>query len=169
VTVDVTGNDSDPNGDTLSVTSVTQGAHGATNINPDGTVQYQPNANFHGTDSFSYTVSDGNGGSDSATVTITVTAVNDAPSAVDDSATCRRNQRIDIAVLSNDSDGDGDAIQIVSVTKPASGGTTIINPNGTIRYRAKPGFTGTDTFNYTIEDGNGGVATATVTVSVTAH
>ena len=59
-------------------------------INADGTVTYTPDPDFHGIDSFTYTVSDGNGGTDTATVTVTVDPVNDAPDAVDDSDTDQR-------------------------------------------------------------------------------
>jgi uncharacterized repeat protein (TIGR01451 family) len=72
VTIDVLNNDSDADGDTLTVDSVTQGTHGSV-INNDDDVTYTPDAGFSGTDSFTYTVSDGNGGTDTAAVTVTVT------------------------------------------------------------------------------------------------
>ncbi|WP_299157100.1 cadherin-like domain-containing protein, partial [uncultured Christiangramia sp.] len=78
-------NDSDPDGDELTVTEVTQPGNGSAVINTDGTVTYSPNENFNGTDTFEYTISDGNGGTDTATVTVTIGAENDAPVAVDDS------------------------------------------------------------------------------------
>ena len=75
-------------GETLTVTAVTQGTNGTVAITGGGTgVTYTPDANFFGTDSFTYTISDGNGGTDTATVNVTVTTVNDAPDAVDDAAT----------------------------------------------------------------------------------
>jgi len=74
VTINVLSNDSDPDaGNTLTVNSVTQGSHGSV-TNNGSNVTYTPALNFTGTDSFAYTVSDGNGGADTATVTITVTA-----------------------------------------------------------------------------------------------
>src|SRR5215216_1148012 len=79
VNVNVLANDVEPDGDTLSVVSVTQGANGAVTINPDKTVRYEPAANFFGSDSFTYTVDDGHGGQSTATVNVTVNAVNDAP------------------------------------------------------------------------------------------
>jgi hypothetical protein len=72
VTVAVLGNDSDPDGDALTVSSVTQGANGSVVINLGQTVTYTPNAGFYGTDTFTYTASDGKGGMDTATVTVTV-------------------------------------------------------------------------------------------------
>jgi len=75
VTVNVLANDSDPDGNTLSVTAATPGQHGSTTRNPDGTITYTPQAGFTGTDTFSYTVGDGKGGTATATVTVTVASV----------------------------------------------------------------------------------------------
>ncbi len=74
VTIEVLANDSDPDGDPLTVVSVTTPANGAAEINADQTVTYTPNAGFSGTDSFGYTISDGREGTASATVTVTVQA-----------------------------------------------------------------------------------------------
>ena len=83
VTVPVRGNDTDADGDGLTVTSVTQGANGTVTIDAvTGNPVYTPNANFTGTDTFTYTISDGNGGTDTAMVTVTVGGTNDAPDAV---------------------------------------------------------------------------------------
>ena len=79
ITFDVLSNDSDIENDTLVVNSVTQGTNGSVVVNPDGTLTYTPDANFNGTDSVTYTVSDGNGGSSTATVNVTVGAINDNP------------------------------------------------------------------------------------------
>jgi hypothetical protein len=70
-----------------------------------------------------------------------------------------------IGVLSNDSDPDGDAPTLTAVTRPGHG-TAVINPDKTITYTPKTSFLGTDTFKYTISDGKGGTATASVTVTV---
>lgn len=72
VVIDVLGNDSDADGDPLTVSGATDGDNGITTINPDGTITYSPDAGFSGTDTFSYEVSDGQGGTDAATVTVTV-------------------------------------------------------------------------------------------------
>jgi hypothetical protein len=72
VTIPVLANDSDPDGDTLTVTSATQGEHGASVVNGDGTIAYTPAAGFTGTDTFTYTISDGRGGTATATVTLSV-------------------------------------------------------------------------------------------------
>jgi murein DD-endopeptidase MepM/ murein hydrolase activator NlpD len=78
ITINVLVNDSDPDGDTLTVTGITQGNNG-TAIKSDSSVIYTPNSNFNGTDTLTYFISDGNGGTDSAMVTVTVNPVNDLP------------------------------------------------------------------------------------------
>jgi len=71
-TITVLANDSDPDGDTLSVTAVSRPSKGSASINPNGTIKYTPPSSFVGTTSFTYTISDGEGGTDTATVTVTV-------------------------------------------------------------------------------------------------
>ena len=164
VTIGVLANDSDPEGDDLSIESVTQGVNGLVSINPDGTLTYEPAPDFNGSDSFTYTVSDGNGGSDQASVSVTVNAVNDAPVAVNDTAETQEDTPITIDVLANDSDVDGDALTIQNVTQ--HNGVVHVNPDGTLAYDPTPNFSGTDDFYYTVIDGNGGHATAAVTVAV---
>ncbi len=85
--VDVLANDSiaPDAGETLTVTAVTQPANGTVTL-VGGVVSFTPAANFNGTTSFTYTISDGNGGTATATVTVTVTPVNDPPNAVDDAS-----------------------------------------------------------------------------------
>jgi len=165
VTVSVLSNDTDPNGDTLSVTAVTQGANGSVAINPDNTVTYTPDANFNGSDSFTYMISDGHGGTDTATVNVTVTAVNDAPVANDDTATTNEDNAATISVLTNDTDVDGDSLIVSGVTQPTNG-TAGINLDGTVTYTPNANFNGSDSFTYTISDGNGGTATANVNITV---
>ena len=152
-------NDTDPDGDTLSVTDATTPANGTVTID-NGTVTYKPAPGFSGTDTFDYTITDGIA-TDTATVTVAV--ANAAPTAVDDEASTGRNQPVDIAVLANDTDPDGDTLSVTGATNPANG--TVTNDNGTVTYTPAAGFTGTDTFDYTITDGTAD-DTATVTVAV---
>jgi VCBS repeat-containing protein len=171
----VLSNDSDPDvGDTLTVTALdTSGTVGAINAwDADGSFTYDPNGQFEylqagnsTTDSFTYTVSDGNGGTDTATVTITINGVNDPPVAVNDSAITNEDTPVIIDVLNNDSDVDGDTLTVDSVTQGTNG--PVINNGGNVTYTPALGFNGTDSFNYTVSDGNGGTDTATVTVNVT--
>jgi hypothetical protein len=167
VNVAVRANDSDPDGDALAVQSVGQPANGTAAINPDGTVRYTPRANFHGGDSFSYVVSDGRGGTATASVMITVTPVNDAPVAANDSASTLSAAPVTVTVLANDQDVDGDALSVTAATSGANG-SVVINPNGTVTYTPRAGFSGTDQFSYSISDGHGGTATGFVTVAVNA-
>ena len=273
--VDVLANDSDPDEDPLTIADVTQGANGSVVID-DGGVIYTPSPDFNGTDSFTYTISDGNGGTDTATVSVTVEAVNDAPEvagssltvaegalrvltladfgysdvdddplayitltsgsfanlfldenpvssgdtislaqindgllallpqpdtggsftinftandgtensaqatlavtvpppdnsppdAVDDAVNTNEDQATFIDVLANDSDLDEDPLTITDVTQGANGAVTI--DDGGVIYAPAPNFNGTDSFTYTISDGNGGTDTATVDVTVEA-
>ena len=94
-------------------------------------------------------------------------AANNPPDAVNDLTFVDQNSDVIIKVLNNDSDPDGDLINIINTTDP-SNGSIVTNPDGTITYTPGMDFTGFDTFTYTISDGRGGEDTATVTVSVNA-
>jgi hypothetical protein len=112
-TIDVLANDTDPDGDALSVQSFTQGVTGSVAKNADGTLEYTPNADFKGNDSFSYTVSDGNGGTDVATVSVTVNAVGDEPNAGGDAPNVGDVPSLLLSVGSNDFSGSlGDAVVV---------------------------------------------------------
>ncbi len=158
-------------GETLTIAAVTQGTNGSVAITGGGTgVTYAPNANYFGTDSFTYTISDGNGGSDTATVSITVTNVNDAPDAVNDAATVAEDSGANtINVLANDdfAPDAGETLTITGVTQGANGSVAITGGGTTISYTPNADFFGSDSFTYTISDGNGGTDTATVSITVT--
>ncbi|MCI0731835.1 MAG: tandem-95 repeat protein, partial [Chloroflexi bacterium] len=167
VAIDVLANDSDEEGDTLVVDSVTQPGNGTAAINPDNTITYTPDENFNGADSFTYTAGDGNGGSATATVAVAVSPVNDDPLAVDDAATTPEDTPVTVDVLANDSDVDGDVLAVASITQPANG-TAVLNLDDTITYTPTATYNGPDSLTYTISDGNGGTATATLSIVVTA-
>jgi hypothetical protein len=113
INIDVLANDSDGDGDTLAIDGTPTADHGTVTVNADGTLNYTPDADFNGTDTITYAVSDGNGGSATGSVDVTVTPVNDAPVANDDQATTAEDTPlINIDVLANDSDGDGDTLAI---------------------------------------------------------
>ena len=134
------------------------------------TVTYTPDANFNGTDTFDYTVSDAATPvrTDTATVTVTVAAVNDTPVAVDDSADAVQNNPIVIDVLANDTDADTDATLTVSAVGIPVTGTAAINSDATaIIYTPDFNFIGDEEpFSYTVSDGTA-TATATGMVTVT--
>jgi hypothetical protein len=159
--IDVLANDTDIDGGTMSVDSVTQPANGAVVITGGGTgLTYEPAANFCGPDSFAYTL---NGGS-TATVSVTVTCVDDLPVAVDDSATVAEDSGATaIDVLANDTDIDGGPMSVDSVTQPANGTVAIAGGGTGLTYEPAANFCGPDSFTYTL---NGG-STATVSITVT--
>jgi hypothetical protein len=121
----------------------------------DGNGSYQVNVR----------VTDGDGGVAIGSTTITVNPVNDLPIANDDSATTNEDNSVDISVLANDTDVDGDSLSVDSVTQPVNG-TTSINLDGTVKYTPNANFNGSDSFSYTADDGNGGTDTANVTINV---
>lgn len=92
-------------------------------------------------------------------------AANQAPKATEDTASTQKETAVIIAVLSNDSDPDGDSMSVASVTQ-AQNGTTVKNADNTVTYTPKAGFIGSDSFTYNISDGKGGSASASVSVSV---
>ena len=146
-------NDSDPEGDTLTISANTAPQNGSLTLNADGSFVYTPNLGFSGADAFTYTITDGNGNEDTATVQFTVsTAENNPPVAIDDSATTSFETSVNGNVLANDSDPDGDAITVVSNTD-ASNGTVVVNADGSYVYTPDAGFSGADSFEYTISDG----------------
>ncbi|MCB8944437.1 MAG: tandem-95 repeat protein [Ardenticatenaceae bacterium] len=163
VTIDLLNNDSDVDGDSLIVQSVMQGSHGSV-VNNGSDVTYTPDANFNGSDVFTYTVTDGNGGSDTATVTVTIDPVNDNPVAVADGAMTEADTAVLIPVLANDSDVDGDSLTVDSVTQGSRG--SVANNGSDVTYTPNSGFSGSDVFTYTVTDGYGGQDTTTVTVMV---
>ncbi|MGH9968876.1 MAG: Ig-like domain-containing protein [Pyrinomonadaceae bacterium] len=166
VVINVVANDSDPDLDPLTVTAVSDPPHGTATNNNNGTVTYRPDNGFIGSDSFTYTISDGRGGFDTATVRVTVNPPgNRPPDAVDDTATTCKNRPKRINVLANDRDPDGDPLTVGAVTQPANG-SVVINSDNTVTYTPRRGFVGTDSFTYTISDGRGGSDTARVTVTV---
>ncbi len=169
VTIDVLGNDSDPDDglDPASVAVIGSPTNGSTSVNPDGSIDYTPDPDFFGTDSFTYEVCDFAGDCDTATVDITVDSVNDGPDAVDDAALVNEDSSVTIDVLANDTDVEG-AIDpsTVSVTGGPSNGTVNVNPDGTIDYTPDADFFGSDSFTYEVCDVDGDCDTATVDITV---
>uniref|UniRef100_UPI0037D9E99A retention module-containing protein n=1 Tax=Zoogloea sp. TaxID=49181 RepID=UPI0037D9E99A len=168
VTVNVLGNDSDPDGDPLTVTGATvDPTRGTVVVNPDGTLTFTPAQDITGPVVITYTVSDGKGGTASSTVTVNVTPVNDSPVANPDVATTLENTPVTVPVLGNDSDPEGDPLTVTSATVNPAVGSVVVNPDGTLTLTPAANFNGPVVINYTISDGNGGTATSTVTVNVT--
>ena len=181
------GADSDPDKDSLTVTAVNSNtANVGTQIilssgalltlNTNGTLTYNPNGQFEAlkngeitTDSFTYTLSDGNGGTDTATVTATITGVNDAPVANPDSYILDEDNTLTIntpGVKGNDTDAENDSLTVNLVSTVAKGILTL-NPEGSFNYTPNTGFVGTDSFTYKVNDGlaDSNITTVTLTVN----
>src|SRR6185295_14672931 len=147
---------------------VSQAANGSVTLAADGSFTYTPAANFNGSDSFTYKVSDGTADSNVATVTITVTAVNDAPVAVADAATTAEDTAVSGNVLTNDSDLDASStLTATLVSQPANGSVTLA-ADGSFSYTPAANFNGSDSFTYTASDGTAASNIAAVTITVTA-
>ncbi|WMN84273.1 tandem-95 repeat protein [Vibrio parahaemolyticus] len=126
-------------------------ANGTVSVNPDGSVTYTPNDNYHGTDSFTYIVTSG-GVSESTTVSVDVTPVNDAPVAKDDIATTQEDTVVTIDVLPNDTDVDGDKLSVESASVPKEQGTVEV-VNGKLVFTPAENFNGDAEITYTVTDG----------------
>ncbi|MFT4801602.1 MAG: hypothetical protein ACI93N_001377, partial [Flavobacteriaceae bacterium] len=133
-------------------------------------VVYTPATSFVGIDSFVYTITDDSGDTSIATVTVNVNAVNDTPTAVDDTASVDQGMSVSVAVLDNDSFGTDSPATSGSLT--VTGGSvesgTIDVVNNEVVYTPETSFVGIDSFVYTITDTSGDTSTATVTVTITA-
>ncbi|MFC1237484.1 tandem-95 repeat protein, partial [Vibrio sp. F74] len=164
----ILGNDSDANGDALSVTGA-EASHGAVSINADGTINYTPETHYNGTDTITYTISDGNGGFDTAEVAVTINSVNDAPVANDDGPipviedtlakgnvltndTDVDNEHSDLKVTAFSFDGDvgtvGQALSIAGI------GELTIDADGSFEFMPMLNYTGpVPSAMYTVSDG----------------
>jgi hypothetical protein len=103
----------------------------------------------------------------SKTLSLLVTPYNYPPVALNDVATLPMNSSININVLANDTDPEGDTLKVTATTAPTHG-TIAINTDGTIKYIPTTGFSGSDSFSYTISDGNGNTSTANVDITILA-
>lgn len=166
ILIDVLANDLDPDGDALVISAVAGGANGLAEI-AGGLIRYTPDADFNGTDSFTYSIADGAGGTDGpATVQVTVESANDLPVAGDDQATTDEDVAVVIEVLGNDLDVDGDALSVIAAN--GGNGAVSIGSGGQLTYTPDADFNGSDSISYTIDDGNGGRDTAEIKVTVNA-
>jgi Bacterial Ig domain len=169
--IDVLANDTAAPGQSLNVGSLTLTSapqHGTVTVNStNGSATYQPATGYSGTDSFQYTVRDGLGGlSNVASVSV---RVQPAPVAANDTATLQANQKVTINVLANDTSTGGtlDTASIKIVVSPAHG--TAVVMNGEVVYAPTMGYSGLDTFQYSVQDNLGTASNvATVSIEVTA-
>ena len=175
-----------PSGDGGNVWAVaTQPGHGTVTVNPDGSFVYTPAANYNGPDSFTYTLTDANGDVSTATVNLAVAAVNKPPLALDNLlAPSAEDTPIRGNLLADDSDPDGDTLRVVSFTIDTNGdgqpetfspgqtadlpgiGRLVIDANGDFSFVPAANYWGpVPVANYTVSDGQGGLATAKLQIA----
>ncbi|MGB6301982.1 MAG: tandem-95 repeat protein, partial [Rivularia sp. (in: cyanobacteria)] len=164
---DLLSNDSDIDGDRLTITEVNNSTNGIVKLNTDGNILFTPDSDFNGLASFEYTVTDGTQNTN-ATVEVTVNPVNDIPIATNDTVETNEDQPLTIFpsdLLSNDSDIDGDRLTITEVNNSANG-TVKLNTDGNILFTPDTDFNGLASFEYTVTDGTD---TTTATVEITVN
>ncbi|MFW1044802.1 tandem-95 repeat protein, partial [Vibrio parahaemolyticus] len=150
--IKVLGNDTFEGDDQVVLLDTNNGpANGTVSVNPDGSVTYTPNDNYHGADSFTYIVTSG-GVSESTTVNVDVTPENDAPVAKDDTTITDEDTPVTIDVLPNDTDADGDKLSIGSASVPKEQGTVEV-VNGKLVFTPAENFNGDAEITYTVTDG----------------
>lgn len=162
IDIDVLGNDTDVDGDALTIVNVAAN-FGDVEIIDETLIRYTPDVGFVGEDEIVYAISDGNNGTGSARVFVTING-NRAPGAVDDAAATDDETAIEIDVLANDIDVDGDTLTLESAT--AESGSVSITESNTLLYTPQDGFNGIDTITYVVSDIFGETASATVSVTV---
>ena len=178
VAIEVTGNDSDPDGDIIAVENIRSQPPGGTARVEDGAVVYTPGASFTGTDRFTYALVDANAEVAIGEVLVGVMplpSANRPPEAFDDSIEVVAGSAAAIVdVLDNDSDPDGDRTLVTDVAVPSAGVAAVADGGGAVTFTppaeavTPDGSPGDVAFTYSIDDGRGGTATATVTVTVIA-
>jgi len=162
----ILGNDTDPEGATLTAQLVNGPSHGTLTLNAEGSFTYTPTTNYSGSDSFTYKASDGATSSNEATVTITVQ--NMPPVAVNDSYSTDANTALNQAepgVLNNDTDPEGSTLTAQLVSGPTNG-TLTLNANGSFDFTPAESFAGSDSFTYMVHDGTNSSPAATVTITI---
>jgi hypothetical protein len=165
---DLLANDSDADGDSLTVVGIESLSGGNATLLPDGTIRFSPPANFNGEAVLRYTVSDGTGHLSVAEVRVQVDAVNDTPVALNNTAIAVEDTDLVLKasdLLANDSDIDGDALFIVEA-QALSGGTATVTVDGDVLFTPDADFFGSAQISYKVSDGAGGFSTATVTIQV---
>ncbi len=170
ITGNVLTNDTDADGDTLTASILTQPTSGTASIQSDGSVTYTPNAEFSGSDSFTYEVADPDGLVSQGTVSVTVNAINDAPVATNRSFSVASGTPLSTTAGTDDlltisSDAEGDTLTASIATQP-SNGSVQLNADGTFTYTPNAGFSGSDSFTYVVNDGQTDSAVGTITINV---
>lgn len=166
--LDITLTGSDIDSDTLTFSIVNQPKHGSLSGTAPA-LTYTPNADYFGSDSFTFKVSDGTADSAPATISISLRGSSDTPRALGDLYIASEDQTLTVAapgVLSNDSEVDGEALSAQVVTQPQHG-TLVLNANGSFIYTPDADFNGADFFTYKATDGV--LQSAAVRVDITVQ
>ncbi|MCF2858115.1 Ig-like domain-containing protein [Pseudoalteromonas sp. SMS1] len=144
--------------------------NGELNLQSNGNFTYTPKESFFGSDSFVYQVINTQGATAQATVSINIERTNQNPMALPNSYALQKNSELSISgggLLVNDIDFDGDSVSVnTTPVVDVQNGTLTLNSDGTFTYVPTADFVGSDFFEYRIEDGNGGFATADVSISI---
>ena len=170
IPIDILANDSDADGDALSIVKINWTGPNLFNLNADATAAtFTPDPGFVGDQTFTYEITDGKGGTATATGVITVLPPNDPPNAVDDVLTVDEDTQVKIMILDNDTDPDGDPIRLSAVdfSDPNIFSATANFSQNFISFTPDANFTGDIVVGYTITDDKGGFDMATVTVTYT--
>jgi hypothetical protein len=162
-------NDYDLDGDAVTAQSFFQPPNGDLSLNVAGAIQYVPDAGFTGTETFTYSISDGSLNSEAAgDVSIVVYDGNRAPVSAQDAYYTPADTPLSIdapGLLVNDVDPDGDTVIAQSFFPPENGDVSLV-VNGSFTYTPDPGFVGIDTFVYTSSDREASSTSTTVTLFV---
>ena len=145
---------SDVDSDELTATLLTRPAHGILVVNSDGSFSYTPEANFNGSDSFTYQVSDGELSSAVATIRLNVKAENDAPQTTDVEFTLAEDVKLLGSLLATDVDNNASELRFVIIQPAATRGATSKTPTVHLATRQKQIILVTDSFTYRVNDGN---------------
>ncbi len=143
---------SDPDGDSLVTALITDTEHGTLTLDPDGTYTYQPDEGYVGTDSFTFSATDGEIDTEPVQLTATIIVTNTQPALTNDTITTDLRTAVVIDVLANDSDQDGDPLTVNSIIYEGAG-TVVLNEDNTITYTPAADFLGEESFTYTASDG----------------
>ncbi|MCY7295462.1 Ig-like domain-containing protein [Alteromonas sp. a30] len=167
IVIDVLANDSDPDGDRLTIVRLSGAANGDAEITTDNQIRFTPDENYFGPVRIVYTIADTSNVQRTTTVDLTVESVNDAPVANDDEASVASGDRINITPLNNDTDVDSNRLSIASAS--AGFGSVILSSPRTLTYTAPTSFTGVDTIRYFVADEEGASDEGSVVITVTSN
>lgn len=172
IDIDVLANDTDPENGPLTLLGGTDPNGGTVEV-VEGRLRFTPARDFAGLAILAYEIADAAGNRAQGTIEVEVTPLQDDPSANVDTASTDEATPVTIDVLANDLDGDGDTLTVIGVDTSGTFGRATITADGRILYNPNGQFdalgdgdTANDSFAYTVSDGQGGTATATVNVTV---